>query len=411
MFLSISRGVMFWQTGEHRTFEEMAAGSPLERSILIALIGLGLLVLLRRRNQAGSLVRNNRVVIALYLFMGISVIWSDYTFISFKRYIKAVGTLVMVYVILSDSRPLRSLNLALFHFLWFTLGLSLIMIVLFPQAGRTSAFSGGAVWVGISYTKNNLGQLSLLGSIFFIWRFTQLETPWKKTLNTALLLLSLLLLFGSRSMTSIALFLFLAFILLLFIVFRRTIREIWAVFLLAGGMAVLILVLLGDLVLRVPVFDYLISLTGRDVTFTGRTELWAELARYAARNPVLGYGYSGFWAGMFGQELWSQFVWKPNQAHNGYIDVFLQLGILGFILFMVFAVRALFVSIRRFSMDWYFGALSFIIVLAVMLNNLMESSFVRLNHLYWFMLLLFGNRTFFENSAAGSGTPDRPGAP
>jgi exopolysaccharide production protein ExoQ len=67
---------------------------------------------------------------------------------------------------------------------------------------------------------------------------------------------------------------------------------------------------------------------GRDSTLTGRTELWKELIGMNA-NPMLGTGFESFWLGERLQKLWELHWWHPNEAHNGYLEVYLNLGFIG----------------------------------------------------------------------------------
>src|SRR5207237_978175 len=68
------------------------------------------------------------------------------------------------------------------------------------------------------------------------------------------------------------------------------------------------------------------SALGRDATLTGRTDIWAGLLPDLMRQPIFGYGFSGFWTVTRISEH------EIGQAHNGYLEVCLQLGFVGFLL-------------------------------------------------------------------------------
>ena len=70
------------------------------------------------------------------------------------------------------------------------------------------------------------------------------------------------------------------------------------------------------------------SAFGRDTTLTGRTEVWEALL-LRSTSPLFGAGYEGFWLGDRLLSLWTTFWWQPNQAHNGYVEVYLNLGLIG----------------------------------------------------------------------------------
>jgi len=88
----------------------------------------------------------------------------------------------------------------------------------------------------------------------------------------------------------------------------------------------------------------LAGMVGRDATMTGRTEVWTLSLSSIAERPVLGYGYSAFWNGSEEAARIRQLVgWDVPHAHNAFIDVTLELGIVGFLIF----VAAYSVAIRR----------------------------------------------------------------
>src|SRR5207247_2291965 len=66
-------------------------------------------------------------------------------------------------------------------------------------------------------------------------------------------------------------------------------------------------------------------------TLTGRTELWASVLRMSV-NAWIGAGFESFWLGERLKTLWVQYHFAPTQAHNGYIEVYLNLGWLGLFL-------------------------------------------------------------------------------
>ena len=96
--------------------------------------------------------------------------------------------------------------------------------------------------------------------------------------------------------------------------------------------------------LSLTITEFFISNLGRDTTLTGRTDLWAELVGMA-QNPLIGTGYDSFWLGDRMEKIWGQFMWKPTQSHNGYLEIFLELGLIGLFLLSCIIISA-FKSIR-----------------------------------------------------------------
>src|SRR5262245_6929118 len=66
-------------------------GSPIDRVIFLLLIAVGLLVLWSRRISWSQIFRNNIWLTLFFLYCGVSILWSDFPFVAFKRWIKALG--------------------------------------------------------------------------------------------------------------------------------------------------------------------------------------------------------------------------------------------------------------------------------------------------------------------------------
>ena len=73
---------------------------------------------------------------------------------------------------------------------------------------------------------------------------------------------------------------------------------------------------------------------GRNSTLTGRTDIW-RLVLQLAPNRVVGTGFESFWLGSRLVKMWDVYWWHPNQSHNGYIEIFINLGWLGIVLLAI----------------------------------------------------------------------------
>ena len=125
----------------------------------------------------------------------------------------------------------------------------------------------------------------------------------------------------------------------------------------------------------------------RDSTFTGRTELWTVLLEKARVHPWLGYGYGAFWrgaTGMSGEVQEALHGWYPIHAHNGFLDIVLELGILGLIIFVlplgIYGYRVFaWAIVQRSPLSLW----PLVYLLFFILSNLAESALVRQNSIYW----------------------------
>jgi O-antigen ligase len=135
--------------------------------------------------------------------------------------------------------------------------------------------------------------------------------------------------------------------------------------------------------------------TGRDMTLTGRTGLWKDVIANAAKSPVVGVGFGAFWVGKIGYAMyplrnWSRATpgWRPGQAHNGYIDVYVDLGVIGVALVLLVIGSAFAGAFDDLRNEFELGRLRLTLLLSIVMNNLTEASLLKGTHSLWFLFLL-----------------------
>jgi O-antigen ligase len=125
---------------------------------------------------------------------------------------------------------------------------------------------------------------------------------------------------------------------------------------------------------------------GRNATLTGRTDIWrAVLALHT--NPLIGTGYESFW---LGDRL--QFVWDATdkgilQAHNGYLEIYINMGWIGVILLGALIVTGYRHAVASYYRDPQSGRLGLAMFTAALMFNLSEAGF-RMMTLIWFVFLM-----------------------
>jgi O-antigen ligase len=119
---------------------------------------------------------------------------------------------------------------------------------------------------------------------------------------------------------------------------------------------------------------------------TGRTAFWEELITFGT-NPLIGTGYESFWLGDRIAYFWDKYWWRPNQAHNGYIELYLNIGFLGLTLLatlIIAAVRNIKKNISSMnSYNYQILRLTFIVI--VLAVNVTEAYF---KGPVWFVFLV-----------------------
>jgi O-antigen ligase len=145
--------------------------------------------------------------------------------------------------------------------------------------------------------------------------------------------------------------------------------------------------------------EAILEATGRDMTLSDRTYLWKDLLDNAAKTRTFGVGFGAFWVGPLGYELypfpnWAKVTrtWRPREGHNGYIDVYVDLGLVGLVLMLLVILFAVLSTLDDLESRFEFGRLRVILLLSILINNFAESSFLNGTHALWFMFLLAGVR-------------------
>ena len=316
----------------------MEEGSPLDALFFLTLIVLGIAVLRRRPFNLGALMRENYWLSAFFIFSFVSIIWSDFPFIAFKRWIKTLGHPVMALIILTDPNPLTAFRLVLKRSAIVMVTLSVLFIKYFPEYGRGFDYwTGFATNRGINLNKNELGYCCLIFGIVMIWNLVLARriTDKKQRREETLLSLGIVgmivwLLQMSNSMTSLVTMSLGAVVMaglgLRFISKKRF-----------GTTLVTVCVVAASLEMSVGVYKPTLEMLGRNPTLTDRTEVWAD-ALELADSPVLGAGFESFWLGDRLASMWSKWWWQPLQAHNGYIEIYLNSGAVGVLLFLALII-------------------------------------------------------------------------
>ena len=196
---------------------------------------------------------------------------------------------------------------------------------------------GVGPWDGLATQKNALGNHGLLAVMVFLIAartFRRFRVPFY-----LLTIVSLVLLVGSESKTSLGAGLVTAASFVVFLVFRARKTLAGAVVIsLLTGMTLTILFVTANL-------EEVAGRFGKDATFTGRTDLWAEVLRSIGGEPWLGFGYDGYFGGPLSEShritAYPRFEWGPNHAHNALMESALHVGIPLTIVYLLFNLRAL----------------------------------------------------------------------
>jgi exopolysaccharide production protein ExoQ len=362
-------------------------GNPLDALIYFILIATGVYILDKRRVSLSEFVQNNGWIVAFLLYCFIAILWSDFPFVSFKRWIKVLGHPVMALILLTEPDPGEAIARVMKRSAYILLTFSIVAIKWCPDIGRRyDEWSGLAVNVGISQSKNTLGCVCLILGVFFVWFFVKTwRTEKSRARRDELRLLAGLLLMDAyllrKSHDATATLCFAMALAVIFLTGRR-----WLNKKLIGLYVFAVLVALGVAELTFGIFERMGDVTGHESTLMGRMELWRQCLAMDT-NPILGVGFESFWLGDRLHLLKEGRPWQPNEAHNGYLEIYLNLGMVG--LLMLFGL--LIATFRKIRLELfqkpYWARFELGFLTALVFYNLTEATFKGLS-LPWFIFFL-----------------------
>lgn len=362
-------------------------GSPIDRNVFLFLIVAGIYILLQRRIDWNRFLSQNKWIWLFFLFGLISVVWSDYPFVSFKRWIKALGNIVMALLILAEARPYEALGIVLRRLAYILLPLSVLFIKFYPNLGR-AYHMGVPMFVGVSGQKNGLGQLCLITGIYFAWELflNRRKNPEPgRHLHYSIYLLILPMLLWLFHMADSATSIVCMFVVLCIFFAGRNpmMRQKPSRFLIIGATLLVSSLLLEYLF---DISGFVLSLLGRDPSLTTRVPIWGELLGMVT-NPFLGTGFESFWSGERMTYIWERYS-NIIQSHNGYIEIYINIGMIGLGLLIGCIISGFLKAYRNLYNDFPSAMLRIGFIVSVILYNFTEAAFKPLNNM--FVVLMIG---------------------
>jgi O-antigen ligase len=369
-------------------------GSPLDAAVFGMLLIAAIGVLIHRKNKAGILLAANWPIVLYFLYCLISAAWSYHPDVSFKRWIKAITDLAMGMIVVTDDQPIVAFKRLVSRVGFILLPVS-VLLIKYTDLGRGYTPDGAPENTGVTSNKNTLGVVLLVIAIGTLWHLiTLVRAKGRANRRRHLIAQGVLLAFGlvlfkmANSATSTA-----CFVLgggLILATNHRAIRGRPA----RVQMLCLSLVLVGALTFLLAGHTDMASALGRNSTLSGRTEIWAALIP-SASNPILGAGFESFWISPDAQSFWRTLShlgwWHPEilvpEAHNGYIEVYLNLGWVGLGLISIVLISGYRRAIAAFRMNPSVGSLTLAYLIPAAVYSVTEAGFRSLDPIWAFLLL------------------------
>ena len=383
------------------TFGSLNPSFPLVFLKSVGLISyvIVLLLLFVNPKRHFRVLTSNKLLLVLIAFVTFSTFWSSNpwgTVLLLRRLIQSYLFAVCLVSIYSVRTQLR-----LFQYALIAGGIaSAFLALLIPEMG-THYVNGTLSLRGIYSHKQYLGMFMLVCSSTFIPFIVKSKTKIEFYLSClGILFCSIALYFTNSKISIIA---FLAFIVSVpfYVLYTYNLgQKIRSLFLIISGLVALVLI-------AVVISNYetiLVDILRKGTNLNGRVPLWSLCLQEGMQRPIFGYGYGGFWASDVGISvayrswvigaLYDPLYWNPGQlfvwhAHNGLIEIFLNLGIVGLTLTLLnvgHSVGKIFANLRiNQSVSYYSTELHwmFLVILLLFIVNSTEPYLLASRDLLW----------------------------
>lgn len=331
-------------------------------------------VVWRDRTQALAAARATPLLMSLLGLAALSTAWSIDSGATLRRAVWLGATMAFALYLAWRYAWLRLVTIIAGAFLVLIVG-SLALGALAPSIGRMSAEHPGA-WAGLWTHKNTLGGIMALGVC--VCTAAAIVEPERRKLWLAAATGALALVLLSTSMTAlVATLLGLAVMAACALVRKGPFHA-----LIIGAGAVGAIITGGATTMLAP--EFIVAVLGRDLTLTGRTDIWEASARFVEAQPWLGYGYYAFWLPENGPAYWVReaVAWQVASAHSSWLELALGLGRVGVVLFAL-QLGATLLRGAGAIMNPVAGLWAPAFLSAFALYTLSESHALQANNLFW----------------------------
>jgi len=394
---------------QDQTVAALDNGNPIEALFYGTLTLIGIVIIGSRWRSVRPILATSWPVLLYFGYCLLSVAWSDSPDIAVKRWIKATGDVVMALLVVTDPQPLPALRRLLSRLGFLLLPFSVIAIRYIPQIGRYFEFWDGSPGNGgVTLNKNALGVDAFILGLGALWQVLRL-LPRSNIPNRSrqliaqgiLLAVAVYLCLIAHSATAGTCFTLTAALMLILHTRKykghpKPVKSL-----------ILTLVVLGVLIQVSGARTFVIhDLIGRKSNLTDRADkIWPVLIPMCP-NVLLGAGFESFWTGDRMAKLWSALPGEHlNQSHNGYIEVYLQLGLVGLILLGSIWIHGYRTAVAAIRNDPNGASLMLVYILAVPLYNYTEAGCRMLFYTWTFFLLLVMMAGYILKNTSQTKTP------
>ena len=339
------------------------------------LVTICLLVL--RWKKVIRVMRKEKIIILLVGIAVFSFIWSSLPSKTLTRGVAIIGTTLFGLYLASRYTIKKQLKLLGWMY-GIAVILSFVFIAVIPKWGIMGGIHAGK-WRGIYNHKNTLGKVIVPGLVvFLLLASSSKKYSWLLWMGFSL---SLILLLRAGSTTSLLNGVCLIAACISFRVFRWRDNLMVPSTITIGSLGAIFYVIVS------VTTEAILKALGKDATLTGRGDMWPYIFEMVWKKPILGYGYSGFWYGPDTPSyyIWQATGWTPPNSHNGFLDLWLQIGLLGLLIYLfgylVVTLPKAFYWLRTTRTSEGFWPLVYMIYMLI--ANISETTLMIQNDIFW----------------------------
>ncbi len=353
----------------------------LQAAMAALLVVVGLLFCSRFwRRPVVPLLKAAWLPLSLAALAAASSLWSVNQGLSTRRSLALAGAVLVAAYLVGALGYKRSITLVTVLLALVAL-LSVLVAVAVPDLGVHQVGAHVGRWKGVYLHKNLLGrEMALAGGLFAVAAIHARRLSGR-VLWALMTVLAVALIAQAQSATGLVA---VAGAVGTAVVVRlvRGRPELAAAFV---ALVLVGVTVAGALVSVAP--DRLFAVVGRDASVTGRTTLWSLVLGEIAERSVLGHGYRAFWGSDGGEAVSQTLAWRVSHAHNSWLDVGLDLGVVG----LLIVATLVFLPLKRWlaagpSASRYHET-GVVVTVAALLVSMSDSVLLGPNNL--FLLLLF----------------------
>lgn len=326
-------------------------------------------------------IKNNKILFIFSFWCLLSTIWSENKVSTLKNSIYVFLVIFLAIYIISKFSVDRILKIIFYYFsiltfmnLYSVIFMKNISIFLDPRYSLS--------YKGLFSHRTGFAAMMLFSFAFCL---TYLNKSKHRLTCIIIFILNLYMMNLAKSSTAIAIAIYVILFYIIYMVFNNRILNL--IFILTPfGVSI---VLLTDLLNK---FAEIITLLGREITLTGRTQIWFLVENAIKKRPFIGYGFLGAWqSNDFSIMHFDSILgFSATHSHNGFLEIILNIGVIGLVLYLITAFDIIRYPLKV-NTDKKLAGIIIICICTLWLNNSTEVNMIYPTDIIFIIYILFYN--------------------